>query len=372
MKVLHVINTLSAGGAELHLLTLSRHLKRWGVEVMVACLREGVKDSRLLRADFEKEDISVVALSGEGRYQVRFAAELVHLLKEERPAILHTHLPRADLAGAVGHFLYPSVPWVCSIHGVYEKSWAGRWTLPLFDFIWSRADVAIAISYAVKDWLVRKRRVPANKVTVIHYGIEQDLFSRASDDVRNAWAPDGQVIVGSIGRLEPGKGHDDCLIRAMPTILEKVPNCSLLIAGHDPWGYGRTLHATISDLGLCAQVQLVGFQGDVATFLSGLDVFALATRSEGFGQVLIEAMAAGKPVVASKIPPLTEIIVDGETGLLVEPEKPEQFARAITWLLSHPEEAAQMGRQGQERVRTYFSIEREIAQTLSLYKTLIG
>jgi glycosyltransferase involved in cell wall biosynthesis len=102
-----------------------------------------------------------------------------------------------------------------------------------------------------------------------------------------------------------------------------------------------------------------------------LDVFVLASHSEGFGQVVIEAMAAGRPVVARRIPPLTEIVVDGETGLLVEPENPKAFAEAIAWLLLHPHEARSMGRHGQERVRSHFSSARMAAHTLAFYHELL-
>jgi glycosyltransferase involved in cell wall biosynthesis len=371
VKILHLISTLSAGGAELHLLTLCRYLKRHGVELVVACLREQVKGSRLLRPDFEKENIRVVNLQADSRYDWRFLGRLARLLKVERPHILHTHLPRADLAGAFGYLLYHSVAWVSSVHAIYSVDWSGRWTLPLCNFVWRRADRVIAISHAVKDWLAEERGVPPDRLTVIQYGIEPERFARPNVDLRKTWGLGGQAVVGSVGRLELGKGHD-CLISAMPAVLERVPNASLLIAGHDPWGYGRNLQALIDGLSLKEQVRLVGFQGQIPSFLHALDVFALASRSEGFGQVLIEAMAAGKPVVASKIPPLTDIVVDGETGLLVEPEKPESFAQALSWLLLHAQEARHMGRQGQEHVRNHFSAQRMSVETLSLYKRLMG
>ena len=119
-------------------------------------------------------------------------------------------------------------------------------------------------------------------------------------------------------------------------------------------------------------MRLIGFESDVPAFLHTLDVFALASRSEGFGQVLIEAMAAGKPVVASRIAPLTEIVVDGDTGLLVEPENPKAFAEAIVWLLTHPNVAQQMGRRGQKRVRDHFSAEQMAAETLALYQQVLS
>jgi glycosyltransferase involved in cell wall biosynthesis len=341
------------------------------MEVVVAYLREQVKGSRSLRADFERQGVPVIDLRAQHRYDLHFMATLPRLLKAEQPAIIHTHSPRADLAGSLGHFLWPSVPWVCSIHDIYSKTWAGSWTLMLFNRVWRRANAVVAISHAVMDWLVTERRVRPDRVKVIHYGIEPERFVQSTSHIQKVWALNRHAVVGSIGRLEHRKGHD-CLIAGMTYVLERVPTAALLIAGHDPWGYGKNLQALINGLGLTEQVRLVGFQDDVAAFLSALDVFVFASRTEGFGQVVIEAMAAGKPVVASRIPPLTEIVVDGETGILVEPEAPKAFADAIVWLLTHTAEAQEMGRRGQERVHSHFSAERMSTQTLSLYYTLLG
>jgi glycosyltransferase involved in cell wall biosynthesis len=252
MKVLHVINTLSAGGAELHLLTLCRYLRRQGIELVVACLKEQIKGSRSLRLDFEQERIRIVNLQAASRCDWRFLGRIVRLLKEERPDILHTHLPRADLAGAFARLFCPSIPWICSVHAIYSQSWSGRCTLPFFNCIWRQADSVVAISHAVKDWLVRERCVPLDKTMVIHYGIEPERFFRANQPLKKAVFP-GSGIVGSIGRLEAGKGHDS-LIEAMPIVCKEVPHASLLIAGHDPWSYGPTLDALINRLGLKERV----------------------------------------------------------------------------------------------------------------------
>jgi glycosyltransferase involved in cell wall biosynthesis len=368
MKVLHLINTLSTGGAEMHLLTLCRYLKRQNVEIVVACLREHVKDSRSLRLDFEEENIRVINLQADSRYDSLFLGKIARVLRAERPDILHTHLPRADLAGALATIFHPGLLWVCSVHAIYSEDWSGRWSLPLFNLLWRRADTMLCISHAVRDWLVG-RGMPPDKARVIHYGIEMEQFSQTNVCLRDEWNLNEYRVIGSIGRLEPRKNHE-CLIAAMPYVCKSVPNALLLIAGHDPWGYGETLHRLIEKLSLQDNVRLVGFQSDVPSFLSAIDVFAFATNSEGFGQVMVEAMAMSKPVVASAIPPLTEIAVDGDTGLLVERGNPRAFADALIQLIKDPLKRERMGLRGRERVEKFFTAERMAGETLALYKEL--
>jgi glycosyltransferase involved in cell wall biosynthesis len=369
VKILQLINTLAAGGAELHLLALCRYLRRQGLEVSVACLREQVKESRPLRPDFEREHIRVIDLQADNRYDWRFLGRLARLLKRERPDILHTHLPRADIAAALIHRLTYSPAFICSVHGIYRQRWFGPWAAPLMRWAYHEAEGVIAISAAVQHWLGQDLGVVADKVTVIHYGIEPEQFACPPMNCRGMWARQGQVIVGSLGRMEAGKGFD-CLIRAISIVQRHLPDVLLLIAGHDLSGYRPRLQALIAKQGLAEAVRLMGFQSDVPSFLHALDAFAFASRSEGFGQVVIEAMAAGKPVVASRIPPLTEIVLDKETGLLVEPDDPQAFADAITWLCSHPAEARAMGQRGQERVSQQFSAEVMAVKTLSLYQRI--
>lgn len=369
MKVLHVINTLSAGGAELHLLTLCRYLKIRGVDLAVACLREEVKGSRSLRADFENENIRVIDLKGASRYNLSFLARLLTLIKKETPHIIHTHLPRADIAGALALLVESSPAFLCSVHGIYCDRWFGPWAAPLMRAAYRKADAIIAISGAVKGWLHHDLGISADKVNIIHYGIEPERFTGCNTSEWENGQPNRRAVIGSIGRLEPGKGFD-CLIRAMKIVHQQMPNATLMIAGHDPLGFGKNLATLVSELGLNDQVRLVGFKSDVRAFLNGIDVFALASRSEGFGQVVIEAMAAAKPVVVSDIAPLTEIVKNGETGCLAKSGDPQSFANAIVSLLAHPEKAIEIGRHGQERVYSHFSARRMADETLRLYRSL--
>ena len=158
----------------------------------------------------------------------------------------------------------------------------------------------------------------------------------------------------------------------MPELCRRIPGALLLIAGHDPWGYGKTLRQLTAKLGVEDKVRLVGFQDDVVSFLNAIDVFAFATTSEGFGQVLVEAMAAAKPVVASKVPPLTELAEDGYTALLVEPENPAAFADALSRILDQTIDRQQLGQRARERVVTHFTAERMAAATVTLYEEVCG
>ena len=370
MKVLQLINTLSAGGAELHLLTLCRYLQSNNVQPVVACLRERVEGSRSLRPDFERSGIKVIDLAAGSRYDSRFFFRIARVVSEEQPDILHTHLPRADLAGGFVKILRPSITWVSSVHGIYSEDWSGRWSLPLIRALWRKANRVLCISHAVHDWLVRDGLTP-HSATVIHYGIEADPFLQPRTGLREAWGLGGRFVVGTLGRLEPRKGHQ-YLIQAMPELSRRVPGALLLIAGHDPWGYGSKLRRLVDKLGLGESVRLVGFQSDVPAFLSALDAFAFATCSEGFGQVMIEAMAAGTPVVATKVAPLTEIATDGQTALLVEAENPAAFADALARVLNDSALRQKIVNAARARVQKYFTAERMTRETISLYEEVCG
>jgi glycosyltransferase involved in cell wall biosynthesis len=370
MKVLHVINTLSIGGAELHLLALCGYLKSLGVDVVVACLREEVRDSRSLRHDFESEGISVINLKATERYDISFLLKLLYLVYKERPDILHTHLPRADLAGPFIKVIHRALPWICSVHDIHSRSWKGHWLLPLFKYVWRQSDGIVAISFAVKNWLVMDMGINDEKITVIHYGIDHKRLSSSTLCFRNSIGIKDGKVVGSLGRLEERKGFD-CLIRSMPSVIKHVPDARLLIAGHDVWGYGKELQKLIDVLRLDDRIQLVGFQDDAISFLKSLDAFVFPSRSEGFGLVVLEANALGIPVIASRIPPLTEIIKNNENGVLVEVDNYKAFADAISWVLTHPIEAQKLVIKGKERVLNQFMAEIMARKTQSLYQKIL-
>lgn len=369
MKILHVTNTVAAGGAEVTLLALCRHHRAVGINVAVACQRERVHGTRSLRPEFEREGIVVRDLDC-ARFDPRCPWSLHDVIRGERPDILHTHLPRADIAGIVARGRTP-IPWVVTVHGTYGTAGAWRFLRPALAGVWRRADAVLATSGAVRAWLVQACGMPPEAVCVVHNGIEAEAFASARRDLRSEWGMEARPVIGTVGRIEPGKGHD-LLIRGMPCVLREFPSALLLIAGVGPAGYGRSLANLIRNLGLRDHVRLVGFQEDVASFLHAVDVFASGSRSEGFGLALAEAMAAGKPVVAAHIPPMDEVVEDGETGLLVASESPDAFGQAIVTLLRDPATAGRMGMAGRLRVAEHFTATRMAADVLRIYSRVLG
>jgi glycosyltransferase involved in cell wall biosynthesis len=298
-------------------------------------------------------------------------AWLLGLLRKERPDVLHTHLARCDFSGGIARTLGPSVPWVCSVHDLYHRSWRKAHLIPFVGLLWKRAEALIAISQAVRDWLVGERGVRSDRVTVIPYGLDPEPFERPSRDLRAEWGLQGRPVIGAMGRFEPRKGHET-LVRCMPAVLSRRPDAVLVIAGADVWGHGETVRSLVKSMGLESAVRFVGFQRDVPSFMAALDVFTLGSRSEGFGLVVAEAMAAGKPVVVRRISPFTEIVEDGKTGFLVPPDDDEAFGGALTTLLSDAALCRRLGAAGGDRARGRFSASHMAAETARVYGQVVA
>ncbi len=371
MKILHVINTLSAGGAELHLLTLCRAQRERGLVPRVAFLREHVAHSRSLRAEFEESGVPTFDLRAPNGLDPRYVPRLAGLIGRERPALLHTHLPRADVGGAFAGAM-TRVPVVTSVHHDYGDKRKHRAVGPLLRWTYRRAAAVVAISDLLKDWLLRVVAARPERVSTVHYGIDGSPFSMPTDpELRRRWGLAERPVIGSLGRLETRKGFET-LIHVTALLRDQFPGVTLVIGGHDPDGYEPRLRRLVESLGLRDAVRFIGFVTDTPSFLHSLDVFAFASRSEGFGQVVVEAMAARRPVVVSNLAPLTEIVREGAGGFLANPDVPSTFARAIGPLLSDPRFAAAEGHAGADRVRRDFDVGSMTDRTIEVYHRVLA
>lgn len=366
MRLVCLINSLGAGGAERHLLNLVRDMVCRGYSVWVVAMQKDVRGgASLLERDFVAAGAEVVYLNTFVLGDISRWFSLIGLLKRLRPDILHSHLPRADLAASVAKAFFPSMRWISTIHDTYTKDkYSGHWVIPLVGWNWRRADQLIAVSKRVQDWSVVAFSVPFDKTRVIYHGV---LIPEASGVQPTKY--NSHPVVGCLARFEKRKGMET-LVKAMAEVIKKFPDAQLRLAGSDPTGYSSAIKDLIRSLKLERNVMVLGFCSTPIEFLHDLDIFAFASSSEGFGVVLIEAMSVKRPIVASDIYPINHIVQHGKSGLLVNPEDCQAFAEAIIELLGNPARGHEMGESGYQRCVDEFSLDKALNKVHDLYVDL--
>lgn len=352
LRVLHVCSDTNIGGAGRYVLTLLTQPRIAERFTVAAACPEGALAAALRRAG-----VTVFPYAGADRsLSWSGLRELVGLIRRWRPHVVHTHGALAGrIAGRLGgaRVVYTKHGLAAAVEASVQVRSPGAWLRRLA--VRRFADRIVAVSGAVRDALIAQGADPA-AVRVIPGGVDLGPYEQAPPPVAG--------VVGALGRLEREKGFD-VLLEAMARLRGEA---RLLLGGDG--SQRQALAARVEAEGL--PVELVGFVDDVPAFLGRTGVFVVPSRSEGLGLVAVEAMAAGRPVVASRTGGLPEVVVDGETGLLVAPEDPDGLARAIRMLLADPERSARMGAAGRERARALFSAERMAAETAALYEELIA
>ena len=366
MRLVYLINSLGAGGAERHLLNLTRDMVRRGYSVWVVVLKKEVRggasfmDREFIAAGAEVVFLQTFALGDFGRW-----LSLIGLLRRLPPDIIHSHLPRADLAASVAKIALPALRWVSTIHDAYTKDkYSGHWVFPLVGWNWRRADQLVAVSKTVQDWCVDALSVPSNKTRVIYHGVPVSGIS-ATPSIR----PNPHPVVGCLARFEKRKGLET-LVKAMTEVTKQFPDAQLWLAGSDPTGFSSVIENLIRSLKLENTVKVLGFCSTPLEFLRDLDIFAFASSSEGFGIVLLEAMSVKRPIVASDIYPINHIVQHDNSGLLVNTGDHLAFAGAIIELLGKPQRRREMGESGYRRCIEEFSLERSLNKVHDLYLEL--
>lgn len=369
IRVLQLITSLDRGGAENHLLALLTHADRQAFEIETAVL---VGEGELVPV-FRQAGIPVHLLHAGSRLDPRALNRLVAILREGNFDILHSHLFRADIyAGLAVARLGERRPLLVSTRHNDDRFFLNPFVGIVHYVVSARQDLIIAISDHIARFTVaRGVRHPA-RVRRVYHGIEPPLeraLEREGQRIRRELGIDSDAfLVGNVGRLAPQKGQRH-LIAAMPLLLERVPGAHAIIAGGgDLEDYFRDL---ARELGVADRVHVLGPRRDVPALMHAMDVFAMPSIWEGFGLVLLEAMAAGRPIVASRVATIPEVVADGETGVLVPAGDPLALADALADLARQPALAQRMGAAGRERLRRSFSIEKMVGDTELLYRELV-
>jgi len=359
VKVTHIHKITGVSGSERHLLALLPALRERGVDARFLGLDvEGTDAPRFYR---ELRDVGVPFEHVRCTHDVnpRMAAGVVRAVRRSGPDLLHTHLVHGDVYGAIAS-RSSRVPFVSTRHN------DDRYLMGPFrhvDRLFARrCRRIIAISDAVKLFL-EQSGLPREKLLTIHYGLDE-LPPERSETTPAALglAPETPLVL-AVGRLIAQKDHPT-LLRAFSRVHAERPEVRLAILGSGP--LEQETRRLVAELRLDDAVLLPGRLAP-RDWLERADVFAHSSAWEGFGIVLLEAMLAARPVVATRISAVPEIVVDDETGFLVEPGDDEALGAGIARLLADPGLASSFGTSGLTRARLKFSVEQMTEATIAVY-----
>lgn len=370
LRVLEMIDKPFLGGGQAHLLALAAGLDKVRFDVAVAAMPGGPLETEAGKAGLPFWPVPLrKRLSGNG------IPEIARLLRENGIDILHTHGGVAGLFGRRAARRAGTPVVVHTLHGIHYLHYRN----PLLKYILvlderrlaRRTDAVIFVSEADYDRGERWRLVPRSRMRLIRNGVAPDPGTdpeslRRRGELRAALklAP---PVIGAVSRLHRQKGVIH-LLRAAPDILKRRPEAKIVIAGGGP--LEGDIRRFAARAGLDRHVQILGERPDARDLLSLFDVFVLPSFWEGLPLVLIEAASLGKPIVASAIDGVREVLRDGETGLLVPPGKPRELAAAIVRVLEDPALAARLGATAQLDIPPRFTLERMVGETQNLYLEL--
>lgn len=362
LRVLQLIDYMVVGGAQLYVDNLTRWLTDRGARVTICCLDAGLfaLGERMRRDGYE-----VLSAGARGRFSLPALARLVRLIRARRFDVVHTHLFRSDLHGLAAAELTGAPALVSTEHSSgsrRKRSWAfGR----LFRLTATRFDRIVAVSGEVADHLRAWSGVGNGKVTMIPNGIEIHGYRAIPAGPARAHAR----VVCFIGRFEPRKGVPT-LIEAAAALAHRRPDIRFRLVGDGPGRAEAEKQAT--QVALNSQIEFAGSRSDIAKVLAECDVFALPSYSEGLSISLLEAMAAGRPIVATAVGGAPEAIEDGRSGLLVPPYDAAALAFAIERLLDQPGLARTLGENARRAVEERFTIDANAERVWAVYHEVLA
>jgi glycosyltransferase involved in cell wall biosynthesis len=368
MRVLHLISSGGMYGAEAVILTL------------LGQMNGGVSGSSSLGVfSHDPEQVPELydaALKGafqaelvECRGQVDFAAakKIRDLAKATGSDIVHAHGYKADIYSFLAFRGRERPSLVSTCHTWYDNDLAVRMYGAVDRWVLRHFDQVVAVSPSVRDRLLHAG-VLGQKIQCIRNGIDYDRFAQAASG-RCYDRSSSALRVGLVGRLAPEKGVD-VFLRSIALLAGEGAAAEFTVAGDGP--DRAALEYLLRELGMEDRVRLIGSQSDMAAHYASLDILVSASRHEGLPMAMLEGMASGLPVLATKVGAVPQVVVDGQTGILVPPGSPEALAEGLAWMLRDAPLRERFGRAGQDRVRNEFSAERMAREYLSVYRRALS
>jgi glycosyltransferase involved in cell wall biosynthesis len=368
IRVSFLIDKLQRAGAQVHLAELVRGLDRDRFTPDVRCLmRGGPLFDELAAEGVAAECLGLPTIYGPPAW--RAFGRLVRRLRRDRVDVVHCYLVSANVFGGLA-------AWRAGIPVVTSRRDVGisrNWRLRVFEetFVNPVVNVVTANSASVAAAARRERFLAAGKVRLVPNGVDLARFDPArhpAEASRTALGlPPGDRVVGSVGHLSPVKGHADLLDAAALLVRRGVP-LRVLLVGDGP--LRPALAEKAQALGIEDRVVFTGVRDDVPAVLAAMDVFALPSRTEGMSNALLEAMAMGRPVVATAVDGNADLVRDGVTGRLVPSRDPEALAGALDAVLADPAAARSLGCAARRYVAESHSLPAMVSRYEQLYEEL--
>jgi len=367
-RILQVIDHLFAGGAQELIVRLAESVNRARFDMEVCCLHGwGTYADRLVATG-----VSVYSL-GQSKYTPLLPTRFTTLLQEKRPHILHLHLEASTLLGAVIGRLVGTSHIITTIHTSYAHRprlwlWLIHAIFPLID------RYVVETSLGIQE--LTSAGIPADKVVCIRRGVrssrvlsndqESSLKSRIAIRAQFGIGMDDPLLI-NVARLHPDKDQES-LLHAMSLIVERLPSARLIIVGEGP--LRATLERMVKRFGLSAHVFMPGFTQKVMDFYMAGDVYILSSCREGLPVTLLEAMMCSLPIIAFDVGAVNEVVLNGQTGLLVHAGDVSALADAAVSLLTNSKRARRLGNMARQMVLSQRTVERMIREYEALYDEL--
>jgi glycosyltransferase involved in cell wall biosynthesis len=375
VRVLHVITRMNVGGPARHLLTLLPMLRERGFEPLLVHGTAEPEEGELSPGDIPTIRVPALRRPIDPPADVRAAVELRRIVKRSRPALVHTHLSKAGALGRIAARREQVPALVHTFHGHVLEGYFATPSNKLFvgteRRLAGRTDALIAVSRAVRDELLRLGIGDAARWRVIPLGFDLehpgDEVTDRNEARRLLDVPPTGPTIGIVGRLVPIKNHV-LFLEAGRRLLDRWPDATFVIAGD---GELRTALEGEATRLLGDRVRFTGWVRSLPELYAALDVVVLASLNEGTPVTLIEAAAAGLPVVATNVGGVADVVVDGESGYLVPSGDASALATRIGEVLEDPGIGRRMGEAGRLRVRTAFSPQVMADRIAELYRELL-
>jgi glycosyltransferase involved in cell wall biosynthesis len=365
-SILHLIETGGPGGAEKVFLDVATRLRVGELRNEVAVGREG-----WLAEEARRRGLQPAILPAQGSLNADYLKQLVRLIRRQDARVVIAHLFGAAVYGSLAGLL-TGVPVISVLHGQSDIAERERFAALKRWIVARGSRHVVFVSQALRDFLQARLVLPADKATVIENGIDTAFMTPADgESVRTALDfPGGTFLVGSVGNVRPAKGYET-LLRGAQIVRAQRPQVRFAIAGDTSGSLYPQLERLRDSLGLSDTVRFLGLRRDVSQVLAALDLFVLSSDTEGFSLALVEAMASGRCVVATRSGGPEALVEHGRTGLLVPPRDPAALAQTIISLVDDAPRRAQLAAAARQAVTERFDNARMIGDYARLVSSVL-